>query len=340
MRAAAWGLAVVLMGCAGEIRSNHDGGAALDGGADARPGDPVCGNRVVEAGEDCDDGNDATTDGCIACSFASCGDGALRARVEECDDDSATCHDCMACDVFVGGHCYERLDALLTQAQAADACGARGGYLAAIEGDSEWSGVAAALWADPFPGTWLGLRRAMDGVDAWVWGTGDALVTPRWRAGEPNDAGGVEDCVEASAADGLWNDVACDGARPYLCERDPWAIDPATNHAYRVVHRARTWVEATNDCAALGAHLVVITDEQEQAFVAALARTPVWTGAFQGPGEVQFSWVTGDDFDYDNFGAGQPDDAGGNEDCVELLADGTWNDRSCVARLAPLCEID
>ena len=60
-----------------------DGGvdAATDAGADA--GGAVCGNLVVEAGEDCDDGNDFDGDGCRGdCTF-------------ECEDDA----DCDASDL-------------------------------------------------------------------------------------------------------------------------------------------------------------------------------------------------------------------------------------------------
>ncbi|MBU2213555.1 putative metal-binding motif-containing protein, partial [Patescibacteria group bacterium] len=45
-----------------------------------------CPNGSVEAGEECDDGNDINTDSCISCIAAVCGDGYLWAGEEECDD--------------------------------------------------------------------------------------------------------------------------------------------------------------------------------------------------------------------------------------------------------------
>jgi cysteine-rich repeat protein len=46
----------------------------------------TCGDGSVEAGEECDDGNQVETDGCLpACLRASCGDG-IRASFEGCDD--------------------------------------------------------------------------------------------------------------------------------------------------------------------------------------------------------------------------------------------------------------
>ena len=47
----------------------------------------ACGDGIVGPGEACDDGNDVDDDGCTnACAAASCGDGVVQAGVEECDD--------------------------------------------------------------------------------------------------------------------------------------------------------------------------------------------------------------------------------------------------------------
>ena len=46
---------------------------------------PVCGNGNVETGEQCEDGNTATNDACVNCQNARCGDGSVRAGVEQCD---------------------------------------------------------------------------------------------------------------------------------------------------------------------------------------------------------------------------------------------------------------
>jgi len=49
---------------------------------------PSCGDGILdtEGGEECDDGNDLDTDGCLTtCSNASCGDGFVQVEVEGCD---------------------------------------------------------------------------------------------------------------------------------------------------------------------------------------------------------------------------------------------------------------
>ena len=48
---------------------------------------PVCGNAVVEDGEECDDGNSDNGDACVeGCKQAVCGDKFRQMGVEECDD--------------------------------------------------------------------------------------------------------------------------------------------------------------------------------------------------------------------------------------------------------------
>ena len=46
----------------------------------------ICGDELVVGDEECDDGNDADDDACIACRDAFCGDGFVQLADEECDD--------------------------------------------------------------------------------------------------------------------------------------------------------------------------------------------------------------------------------------------------------------
>lgn len=47
---------------------------------------PACGDDKVQAGEDCDDAEATASGACIDCKAARCGDGALYAANEQCDD--------------------------------------------------------------------------------------------------------------------------------------------------------------------------------------------------------------------------------------------------------------
>jgi cysteine-rich repeat protein len=67
-----------------------------------------CGDGATQPGEICDDGNDVDTDSCPStCQAATCGDGFVQAKVEECDDagQSAACDaDCTAASCGDGQH--------------------------------------------------------------------------------------------------------------------------------------------------------------------------------------------------------------------------------------------
>jgi cysteine-rich repeat protein len=332
-------LIVVLAAC-----GSGGGASQPDAGVDAEPR-TFCGDSFPDPGEECDDGNDVDTDGCIDCVAATCGDGIVRAVVEECDDASATCLGCSTCASGVidpaTGHCYAVVDQAGTRAAAQAACAAIEGHLAAIDSAAEWTAIAP-LWTDPYPSRWVGLTRAVDGQNLWRWETGAPLeiAAARWNPGEPNDAGAIEDCVESGGVDGLWNDLACDQVRAALCERPGWTVDPVSTHAYRVFYALRTHPEAVADCAARGAHLTAITNAREQAFVAGFAPFAVWIGAFQGATENDWFWPSAEPFEFSAWAPGQPDDFNAAEDCAHLFADGTWNDNACTARLPYLCEAD
>ena len=70
-------------------------GERTDAGSDPAdptsiPGQDVCGDGDLDAGEECDDGNTADDDACPStCQNAICGDGFVRTGVEECDDGGA-----------------------------------------------------------------------------------------------------------------------------------------------------------------------------------------------------------------------------------------------------------
>lgn len=81
--------------------TTSSGSTAASTAASTSSGGPVCGNNIVEAGEECDDGNTTDGDSCEGdCTTPSCGNGIVDAG-EECDDgntvDGDTCEsDCAA----------------------------------------------------------------------------------------------------------------------------------------------------------------------------------------------------------------------------------------------------
>ena len=55
-----------------------------------------------------------------------------------------------------------------------------------------------------------------------MWESDNSLVNyTHWNAEEPNDSGGLEDCVEVlgGASAGYWNDNSCDSIKYFICEK-------------------------------------------------------------------------------------------------------------------------
>ena len=70
-------------------------------------------------------------------------------------------------------------------------------------------------------GGWIGLTdAAVEGT--YRWESDNLLVNyTHWATEEPNDFGGVEDCVTVwgGGSAGFWNDDYCDTEHYYICEK-------------------------------------------------------------------------------------------------------------------------
>lgn len=94
---------------------------------DATTGDGVCGNSIIEPGEQCDDGNLSDEDGCLAsCVDASCGDSFINMGVEACDDgvNDGSYGGCAANCAALGPYCGD------TEINGPEACDDGNGDLA------------------------------------------------------------------------------------------------------------------------------------------------------------------------------------------------------------------
>jgi hypothetical protein len=82
-----------------------------------------------------------------------------------------------------------------------------GGYLGSINTAGEQAFIEANFWA--FPRFWIGLSDSqLEG--AFIWDSGEPLTYVAWCGGEPNNAAGIEDYVEAfnTGPAFCWNDLS------------------------------------------------------------------------------------------------------------------------------------
>ena len=116
------------------------------------------------------------------------------------------------------------------------------------------------------------------------------------------------------------------------------------NSQYKHVAKGVKWLDAEQACEADGlAHLVVLDSDAERDAVRALDGANLWVGLSDRVSEGTFLRVTNGTATYLPWLFGEPNDSGGNEDCVELKISGFsdgFNDNNCQTSDAYVCECD
>ncbi|KAK5971729.1 Lectin protein type II [Trichostrongylus colubriformis] len=150
---------------------------------------------------------------------------------------------------------------------------------------------------------------------------------------------------ESSASDGRSN------VRPVFeaVYREGWFIFREKKMAYKVFRDRKTWAEADEACMSEGARLASIHDEEENDFIRIIAgnipdgigyEDQIWI-AGKKKKDGSWDWGDGSFWHYLNWSPGEPNNAEGREDCLQLLAhpelNGKWNDYFCDAKLAFVC---
>lgn len=275
----------------------------------------------------------------------------------------------MSCDgvAFRDGdeiYCFDK--ARRTWREAEEHCRLIGGHLAYARGPSDSASLRRAFGTKvPLPATlWIGLVEPFQ-RNQWFWMSGSrGLPYQNWAPGEPNDAGGGEDCGERISRTGQWNDIDCAATRAFLCE-GPTAVpgtSPTTlgqagfNCTGKVIlagstayclhtERELTLSEADQFCKAEGGKMAELdTAEKDQALFAELGPSvgsgdDVWIGLTDGASEGTWVSSEGAPLRFFEWRKGEPNNVGPKgEDCATWgPSDGKWNDLPCDARAESIC---
>jgi hypothetical protein len=244
-----------------------------------------------------------------------------------------------------GAHRYKVVPRDVDYDGAIDACAADGAHLAVVDSAAENQYLASLATT---AGAWIGLDDlTVEGTFRWL-----APSPAGFRAfptGEPNNYFG-EDCT-LIVSNGTWNDAGCEYPRRPICECEPAYRPPPTplcrtlqggfqlQSGRRLFPRpmARTWQAAEDDCRAIGAHLLVIGDGDENGEMD-LRFGPIWIGYSDLAAEGKFEWVDGSPATYHRFGAAPP--ANDGLDCAVLQDFGGWANVACGESRPYVCECD
>jgi cysteine-rich repeat protein len=273
----------------------------------------TCGNGVVEADEDCDDGNQINTDNCTnSCLSAECGDGIVQVGLgEECDDANDDNNDSCTevCDWNVCGDGVRYTTVTDPEGNPSEVEGCDGGQVPEGVTNDAWDDSGSAgICTDTCQ------VQCFGGVSGRAW------------AGEISGM-----CVFVAEATG---------------DNTPALFDePAMG--------SQAEAEAACDAFGVGAKLVKIANATKQSFVAARLNAAdeeadAWTGLIDNSAETSVVDKPGDWFwtadgaavTYTNWLTDEPNNGGegDSEDCGTMQSGGFWNDAECESDFHVICE--
>uniref|UniRef100_A0A8C1VVN4 C-type lectin domain-containing protein n=1 Tax=Cyprinus carpio TaxID=7962 RepID=A0A8C1VVN4_CYPCA len=105
---------------------------------------------------------------------------------------------------------------------------------------------------------------------------------------------------------------------------------------YFIYNELKSWSDSRQYCRDHGADLVIINTEEKQ-----VSFERVWIGLSDIENEGNMTWVDNSAVNQEFWLEEEPNNAGGNEDCIELMPSETiknWNDLPCSENRKGICE--
>ena len=127
----------------------------------------------------------------------------------------------------------------------------------------------------------------------------------------------------------------------------PCGWQKISNGCYLFVKHKVTWDVARANCLKQGGDLVIPRNAWQCVWLsnrgAILGMQVPWIGIFRRRLDGKFYNTCGKPVSYTRWNSGEPNDAGGHENCGHMYTHGTgkakWNDINCNSRWGYICEI-
>ncbi|XP_028129359.1 C-type lectin mannose-binding isoform-like [Diabrotica virgifera virgifera] len=121
-------------------------------------------------------------------------------------------------------------------------------------------------------------------------------------------------------------------------------------NVYYLGDKQVTWSDAIIACQAVGMSLVSIQSQAKQDEIINYLEVrkvnytgldnSIWISGNRRLDKVKWFWLAVEPIIYTNFLPGEPNNSGGNEECLTVVYSGRpgWNDIACSSKFYPLCE--
>ena len=118
------------------------------------------------------------------------------------------------------------------------------------------------------------------------------------------------------------------------------------NACYKLSLEDKDWNGAERACNQVGAHLTSVHSQEESDFIRCLQDPAsvhtTWIGGKRN-GDI-FQWIDGTPFEFKYWKTNEPDNYGGDENCIEIISDPgkqwheKWNDVPCESTAKFVCQ--
>ena len=251
--------------------------------------------------------------------------------------------------VTFNGHQYKVFDESMKWNEAKEYCENLGGHLVTITSQEEEDFIEELI--DRYTKITYHIGLTDDGKNNYSWVTDEVFDYSNNISGADAQSSqytyvivsknGAENTIHmwADHDDGIRGDMWDYTKSGFICEWDEVETDGRVTfngHQYKVIDKSMTWTEAEEYCESLGGHLVTITSKEEDEFILntiADNETSLyfWIGGSDSREEGKWEWVTGEEWDYNHWKSGQPNDykgwcKEGQDYAVIVDKDGRWED--------------